>query len=165
MKNRIAKASKGVKIFSSVLILIGMVNFIFIIVSFFQLRLELQLWDYMPNMFSHMPLLTINFTAFWLSTIVSLLIMLIWIISGVGMLFLREWARQLLLVSVGIYILNKVIDIFINISIVSEYSADLPILPLAIGIIFVLALSVSITHFFSHPSVVKQFEKRSKSFQ
>jgi len=165
MKNKNKKASKGVKIFSSALILIGMVNFIFIIVSFFQLRLELQLRDYMPNMFSHMPLSTINFTAFWLSTITSLLIMFTWIVSGVGMLFLREWARQLLLVSVGIYILNKVIDIFINISIVNECSAVLPMLPLAIGIIFVLVLAVSITHFFTHPAVIKQFERHNKSFQ
>ncbi|MDD5617721.1 MAG: hypothetical protein PHG69_01365 [Candidatus Omnitrophica bacterium] len=165
MKERRIKPSKGVVIFSSLIILLGAVNFLFIIISFFQLRLELQFKDYMPSMFSHMPFSTINFTAFWLSTIISLFIMFSWIVSGVGMIFLKEWARQLLLVSIGIYFLNKVIDIVINIAIVNEYSGKLPIIPLSIGIVFVLALTVSITHFFTHPSVVKQFEKSRKSFQ
>jgi len=164
MKERRRKASKGVIIFSALIILIGAVNFLFIIISFFQLRLELQMKDYLPNLFSHMSLSTINFTAFWLSTIISLLLMLSWIVAGVGILFLKEWARQTLLISIGIYFLNKVIDIFINISIVNEYSAKLPVIPLTIGIMFVLILSLSITHFFTHPSVIKQFEKSRKSF-
>jgi hypothetical protein len=88
-----------------------------------------------------------------------------WIVAGVGILFLKEWARQLLLISIGIYFLNKVIDIFINISIINEYSTKLPVIPLTIGIMFVLVLSLSITHFFTHPSVIKQFEKSKKSFQ
>jgi hypothetical protein len=153
------RPSQGVVIFSSLIILIGAASFLFIIISFFQLRLELQLKDNLPYLFSQMTLSTINFTAFWLSTIVSLLIMLCWIVAGIGMLFLKEWARQVLLVSIGIYFLNKVIDIFINIAIANEYAAKLPILSLSIGVAFVLALVISITHFFTHPSVVKQFQR------
>jgi hypothetical protein len=91
--------------------------------------------------------------------------MLAWIVAGIGMLFLKEWARHLLLISLGVYFLNKVVDIFINISIAGEYCAKFPVAPLVAGIIFVLVLSLSITHFFTHPSVVKQFEARRKSFR
>ena len=164
MKDHKKGPSKGVLIFSSILILIGTVNFLSIIISFFQLRLELQIKDHMPNLFSQFPHFTINFTAFWLSTIVSILLMLCWVIAGIGMLSLREWARQLLLISIGIYFLNKVIDIFINIAIVNEYSMQVPILPLVIGIIFVLSFSVSVSYFFNHPSVIKQFKRNKKSF-
>ena len=121
MRNKNIKASKGVVIFSALIILIGAVSFLLIVVSFFQLRLELQMRDYMPHLFSQIPISTINFTAFWLSTAVSLLIMLAWIVAGIGMLFLKEWARHLLLISLGVYFLNKAADIFINISIAGEY--------------------------------------------
>ncbi|MBL7130614.1 MAG: hypothetical protein ISS45_04340 [Candidatus Omnitrophica bacterium] len=163
MKDRRKKASKGVVFFSSFIILIGLISFLSIIISFFQLRLELQLKDHAPVLFSQIPNTTINFTAFWFSTILSLIIMFCWIVSGVGILLLKEWARQLLLISIGIYFLNKVIDIFINISIVKEYSEQIPIAALCIGIGFVLVLSISITYFFTHPSVIKQFSKSRKA--
>ena len=163
-KDRRRKPSKGVIIFSSLLILIGTINFLAIIISFFQLRLELQIKDGMPILFSQFPYITINFTVFWISTIISLLIMLSWIISGIGMLILKEWARQLLLISIGIYFLNKAIDIFINISLIKEYSSKIPVIPLLVGIIFVLGLSVSISYFFTHPSVIRQFRKEKVRF-
>lgn len=159
------KPSKGVIFFSIILILVGTVNFLAITVSFFQLRLELQLKDHMPELFSHFPYFTINITTFWLSTIMSLLIMLSWIVAGAGMLSLKEWARQLLLISIGLYFLNKVVDIFINIAIVNEYSMQIPVLQLVIGIVFVLVLSLSFTYFFTHPSVMKQFKRPNKAFR
>ena len=164
MRNRSIKPSKGIIFFSIVLIIFGTINILAIIVSFFQLRLELQLKDHIPNLFSQFPHFAINFTAFWLSTIVSFLLMLCWLVAGIGMLSLKEWARQLLLISIGVYFLNKAIDIFINIAIVNEYSMQIPVIPLCIGIIFVLSLSLSVTHFFTHPSVIKQFKRSDRAF-
>jgi hypothetical protein len=163
MKDRRKRASKGVAIFSSFIILAGFINFLFIIISFFQLRLELQLKDYIPSLFHSFPYFTINVTAFWLSTIISLIIMLCWIVAGAGMLALKEWARQLLLISMGVFFLNKAIDIVINIAIVKEISAQIPILHLSIGIVFIFSFSLSIVYFFTHPSIRKQFE-RKKTF-
>ncbi|MDD5005901.1 MAG: hypothetical protein PHS93_05305 [Candidatus Omnitrophica bacterium] len=162
MRDRRRKASRGVIVFSSFLILLGTFNFLYTIISFFQLQLELQFKDHMSTLFTQFPNFTINLTAFWLSTLISLLIMLCWIIAGIGTLLLKEWARQLLLISIGIYFLNKVIDIFINIAIVNEYATQIPVIALCIGILFVLSLSVSVTYFFTHPSVIKQFEKIKK---
>lgn len=164
-KERRRKPSKGVLAFSIFMIIIGTISFLSIIVSFFQLRLQLQLKDHAPILFTELPNMTINFTVFWLSTILSLIIMLCWIVSGIGTLLLKEWARQLLLISIGVYFLNKVIDIFINISIITEYSEALPIVSLVIGIVFVLVLTISVTYFFTHPKVVKQFNRRFKAFR
>jgi hypothetical protein len=165
MRDRRRGVSKGVIIFSALVIIIGAISFISIIISFFQLRLELQFKDHAPNLFAELPNITINFTAFWLSTVLSLLIMLCWIVAGIGTLLLKEWARQLLLVSLGVYFLNKVIDIFINISIISEQSEQLPIGALILGIGFVLVLTISITYFFTHPQVIKQFNRGRRVFR
>jgi hypothetical protein len=163
MKERRRGASKGVILFSSIIILFGTINFLSIIVSFFQLRLELQFKDHVPVLFSHLPGTTINSTAFWFSTVLMLIIMFCWIVSGVGTLILKEWARQLLLVSIGIYFLNKGVEVFIIISIVQEYSEQLPVAALIAGIVFVLSLSISITYFFTHPSVIKQFNRKHRA--
>lgn len=165
MRERRFKASRGVMIFSILMILIGTISFLSIIVSFFQLRLALQLRDIAPNLSIGLPNETLNFTVFWLSTILSLVIMLCWIVSGIGTLILKEWARQSLLVSMGVYFLNKVIDIFITISIVNEQSDQLNITALIIGIVFVLALTISITYFFSLPQVIKQFNRSYRAFR
>ncbi|MFH1622602.1 MAG: hypothetical protein ABIA97_05745 [Candidatus Omnitrophota bacterium] len=165
MKERRKNASKGVIIFSSIIIFIGAISFLSIIISFFQLRLELQLKDDATVLFTHFPSTTINFTAFWFSTILSLVVMICWIVAGIGTLILKEWARQLLLVSIGIYFLNKVVDIFINISIIQEHSEPIPIAALVIGIVFVFSLTISITYFFTHPLVMKQFNKKYKTFR
>lgn len=164
MRERRRKPSKGVLLFSIFVVIIGTISFLSIIISFFQLRLELQIKDHAPTLFTELPNMTINFTVFWLSTILSLIIMLSWIIAGIGTMLLKEWARQLLLISMGVYFLNKVIDIFINISIINEHSEQLPIVSLIIGIVFVLALTISISYFFTHPRVVKQFNPKLKSF-
>lgn len=164
MKERRKIASKGVIIFSSIIIFIGVISFLSIIISFFQLRLELQLKDNATVIFTQFPNATINFTAFWFSTILSLMVMICWIVAGIGTLILKEWARQLLLVSMGIYFLNKVVDIFINISIIQEHSEPIPVAALVIGIVFVFSLTISITYFFTHPFVMKQFNKKYKTF-
>lgn len=164
IKDRRKRPSRGIVIFSSVIILFSFISFLSIIISFFQLRLELQIRDNMPILFTQIPNVTINFTIFWLSTVVSLLIMFCWIISGVGMLILKEWARQLLLISLGVYFLNKPIEIFITISLVREHSAQIPFISLCVGIVLVLAFAISISYFFTHPNVVKQFKPNLKSF-
>jgi hypothetical protein len=163
-KERRRGPSNGVIIFASLIILIGAISFISIIISFFQLRLELQLKDHAPNLFADFPNVTVNFTVFWLSTVISLAIMLCWIVSGIGILFLKEWARQSLLISMGVYFLNKAIDIFINVSIVNENSEQLPMTALVVGIGFVFLLTVSINYFFTHPKVIKQFNRKFKAY-
>lgn len=85
-------------------------------------------------------------------------LMLCWIVSGIGILLLKEWARQLLLISMGIYFLNKAVDIFINAAVAKEIYAKIPVAGFCVGIIFVLVFSMSITYFFTHPSVEKQFK-------
>ncbi|MFC1645793.1 hypothetical protein ACFL2Y_01285 [Candidatus Omnitrophota bacterium] len=164
-KERRIKASKGVLIFSSFIIAIGTISFLSIAISFFQLRLELQLKDQAPVLFSQIPDTTINFTVFWLSTIINLIIMPCWIVAGIGCLLLKEWARQLLLITMGVYFINKVVEVFIVVSIVKEYSEQIPVLFLVIGVVFVLVLTVSINYFFTHPKVSKQFSKRQKAFR
>lgn len=160
MRDRRQKASKGVVIFSSILILIGSVNFIAIIVSLFLLHLE----QYIPGLFSYLPHSTINSSIFWLSTIVSILIMLCWTVAGIGMLLLQEWARQLLLVSLGVYFINALINIFINLFMAYEYLPRTPISYLTIGVVFVLTFSISLVHFFTHPDIIRQFKKNKKVF-
>jgi len=162
MKDRRKKPSKGIVAFSVILALLGTVNFLAIIISFFQLRLELFIKDYHPNLFHQFPLVTINFTAFWFSTILSIVISLSWIIASIGAFILKEWARQMLLISMGIYFLNKVMDIFINVILVKEFAETVPMLQLTIGILYVLILTVSTIHFFTHPSVIKQFNREQR---
>lgn len=158
MKERRKGPSKGIIIFSSVLILIGSVNFILIIVSLFLMNFQSDV----PGMLSFMPNSTINSSIFWLSTIVGSFVMLCWLIAGIGMLSLKEWARQALLTSMGIYFLNMSINIVINIFMVYEYYNKVPVFQLVIGIVFVLSLSVSAVHFFTHPNIIKQFKHKSR---
>jgi len=160
-RNRRRRPSKGVVIFSVILIVVGIIFFLATMVSFFQLRLELQIKDDAPFLFSQFPDISINSTVFWLSTLVSLIIMLCWIVSGVGMLFLNEWARQLLLISMGIYIINCVVNIFLSIFMTYEYASSIPAFALSLGITIVLGLVVSITYFFNHPAVIKQFKTKA----
>ncbi|MFC1708876.1 hypothetical protein ACFL2J_02295 [Candidatus Omnitrophota bacterium] len=163
-KGRRRRPSNGVIVFSTILIIIGTISFLSIMISFFQLRLQLQFKDDAPALFSQLPNFTINFTVFWLSTVLSSIIMFCWIVSGIGALLLKEWARQLLLVSIGIYFLNKLVDIFINISIIEEHVGRIPVASLVIGILFVLILTVSITYFFTHPRVIAQFNRGRRGF-
>ena len=160
MRERRREPSRGVKIFSIIIILFGLFNFLAMMVSFFQLRLELQLKDDAPFLFSQFPEVSINSTIFWLSTIVGLIVMVCWVVSGAGMLLLKDWARQLLLASMGIYIINCAVNIFLNIFMTYEYTSSIPVFALSLGIIFVIGLVVSISYFFNHPSVVKQFKTK-----
>ncbi len=164
-RDRRRGASKGVIIFSSIIIVIGAISFLLILISFFLLRLELQVKDQAPVLFTQFPSATINFTIFWLSTILNLVIMFSWIVSGIGILLLREWARQSLLISMGVYFINKVVEVFINIALVREHSEQIPVLALVIGIVFVLALTISINYFFTHSAVVKQFNRKRRTFR
>jgi len=162
LKDRRRKPSKGVAIFSVSLILIGTVFFLAMIIAFFQLRLELQLKDDAPFLFSQFPAVSINSTVFWLSTILGFLIMLSWVVSGAGMLFLKNWARQLLLVSMGVYIVNTVVNIFINVFLTYEYASVIPVFWLSLGVILVLAFCIAVIYFFNHPAVISQFKRKSR---
>ncbi|MFC1752235.1 hypothetical protein ACFL96_02440 [Thermoproteota archaeon] len=153
MQDRRRRPSVGVKIFAAIFILIGSVFSIAIIVSLFLMQFE----RFVPGVTPFFPQLTVNSSIFWASTIVSLLIMFCWAVSGVGILLLREWARGLLLGSMGIYFLNSFINIGINIFMVHEYAQDIPFVHLTFAIILILSLPVSAVYFFNHPSVVKQF--------
>jgi len=153
--------SKGIKILSVVLIIIGAVFSFSILISFFQLCLLIELKNRLPFLFSKFPSELIASTIFWFSTFLDFLIKLSWIVSGVGMLFLKEWARQLLLISMGIYIINSMINIFLNVSLTYEYSEKIPVFWLSIGIAFILIFSIVVVYFFSHPSVISQFKRKS----
>ena len=158
MGDRRKKASKGIIIFSSILILIGSVNFVLIIVSLFLLNFQYDV----PGMFAFMPHSTMSSSLFWVSTIIGMFVMLCWLIAGIGMLSLKEWARQVLLTSMGIYFLNMFVNIAIVIFMAYEYSDRLPIFWLVIGIVFVIAFSVSVVHFFAHPNIIEQFKKHTR---
>lgn len=158
MKERRRRASKGILIFSSLLILIGSVSFISVIVSLFLLNFQFSV----PGMFSLMPLSTIQSSIFWVSTIIGMFIMLSWIVAGIGMLLLQEWARQALLTSMGIYFLNCFVNILLVVFMAYEYFDRLPMLYLILGIVFVFSFSVSSVHFFTHPNIIKQFQHRNR---
>jgi len=159
MKERRRRASKGIIIYSILLIIFGSLNFISIIASLVLLNFQ----DSVMGIFSFMPQSTLNSSLFWVSTIVSMFIMLCWVVSGAGMLSLKEWARQAFLASMGIYFLNSFFNIILNVFMVQEFSNQLPVAYLVIGIVFVLSLSVSMVYFFTHPKVVFQFQQRTKA--
>lgn len=158
MGDRRKRASKGVIIFSSILILVGSVNFVLIIASLFLLNFQYDV----PGMFAFMPHSTMSSSLFWLSTIVSMFVMLCWLIAGIGMLSLKEWARQALLTSMGIYFLNMFVNIIINIFMAYEYYDQLPVRELIIGIACVFSLSVSMVYFFTHQNIIEQFKKHTR---
>lgn len=159
MKERRRRASKGVIIYAIALILVGSVNFISVIVSLVLLNFQ----NGVLGMFSFMPQATINSSLFWVSTIIGMFIMLCWIVSGAGMLSLKEWARQSLLASMGIYFLNSFFNILLNIFMVQEYYNRLPVFPLVLGISLILLFSISLVYFFTHPKIILQFQQRNRT--
>lgn len=159
MKERRQRASRGLLIFSSFLIAVGFVFFIIIIIALSQLHVEC----YIPGFSLTAPHATLRSSLFWVATITTLLISLSWIIAGIGMLSLKEWARQLLLVSIGVYFFERVLNIGITIYMAYEMLHTIPITPIIVGVFLVLAFSVSVTHFFTHPAVIQQFRKQRKT--
>ncbi|HAJ56916.1 MAG TPA: hypothetical protein DCL35_04000 [Candidatus Omnitrophica bacterium] len=104
---------------------------------------------------------TLSMPVFWLSTIISLLVYISWVIAGMGALHLKEWARHMLRISMGAYIINMFINIVLNVFVAEEVMAKIPMKFLLAGIVITFAYYLSVIYFFSHPDIVRQFKYKS----
>ncbi|MFA5039971.1 MAG: hypothetical protein WC732_09900 [Candidatus Omnitrophota bacterium] len=151
--------SKGVVIFSISLIALGAFNAFLMILSMALMCLR----DY-PEFAAVIPSGTVAMPAFWLSSVLNLLIFLSWVICGIGALHLKEWARQGLRVVMAVYIINLVINICLNIFMAEEVLLEVPIGFLLAGIFVSLTYYVAVVGFFSHPQIIRQFKYKSREY-
>lgn len=152
--------SKGVVIFAISLIALGSFNTFLIVLSFLLIPLK----DSFPDVKNATPLGTLSLPVFWISSILSLLIYISWVVSGVGALHLKEWSRYLLRITMGAYIINMLVNIALNISLAQEVMSTFPIKFLLAGIVISMAYYLSVIYFFSHPQIVRQFKFKSREY-
>lgn len=146
--------SKGVVIFAISLIALGSFN-TFLIILFFLL---IPLQDSLVDVKNATPQGMLSMPVFWISSILSLLIYISWVVSGVGALHLKEWSRHLLRITMGAYIINMLVNIALNIFLAQEAISMIPVKFLLAGIVISMAYYLSVIYFFSHPEIVRQFK-------
>jgi len=110
------------------------------------------------------PDATLALPLFWTSSILNIVIFLAWIICGIGILHLREWARLWLRVVMSFYFVNAVANIYLNVYLAQELAVSVPAAALVIGVAFVVVYYLGINHFFTHPNVVRQFRYKSREY-
>ncbi|PIY82125.1 MAG: hypothetical protein COX96_00765 [Candidatus Omnitrophica bacterium CG_4_10_14_0_2_um_filter_44_9] len=103
-------------------------------------------------------------SVFWISSILSLLIYICWVVSGVGVLHLKEWSRRLLRITMGVYTINMLVNIVLNIFLAEEAISTIPVKFLFTGIVISMAYYLSVIYFFSHPQIVRQFKFKSREY-
>jgi len=146
--------SKGVVIFAVSLIALGSFNTFLIILSFLLIPLK----DSFADVKNAAPQGVLSMPVFWISSVLSLLIYISWVVSGVGALHLKEWSRQLLRITMGVYIINMLVNIVLNVFLAEEVMSTIPFKFLLAGIVISMAYYLSVIYFFSHPDIVRQFK-------
>ncbi|MDD5018995.1 MAG: hypothetical protein PHS61_01060 [Candidatus Omnitrophica bacterium] len=144
--------SKGVVIFAVSLIAFGAFNEFLMVLSMALVSLR-----NLPDIAAVAAPGTVSLPAFWLSSILNLLIFLSWVVCGIGALHLKDWARQALRVVMAVYLINLIVNICLNVFLAQEVMAEVPILFLIAGIVLSLSYYLGLVYFFSHPNVVRQF--------
>ncbi len=152
--------SKGVVIFAISLIALGSFNTFLLILSFLLIPLK----DSFADVKNATPQGVLSLPVFWISSILSLLIYIAWVVSGVGALHLKEWSRHLLRITMGVYIINMLVNIALNIFLAEEAISTIPIKFLVYGIVISMAYYLSVIYFFSHPEIVRQFKFKSREY-
>ena len=85
-------------------------------------------------------------------------------ITGIGILHLKEWARQFLRIVMAVYIINMLVNITLNIFLAEEVMAKIPIGFLIAGIMITFSYYLGVIYFFSHPDIVRQFKYKSREY-
>ena len=160
MVYKMIERSKGVVIFAISLIAFGSFGTFLLVLS-----LALILMKGSPlEAESVARLQTPAMPLFWISSALNLLIFSSWLITGIAVLHLKEWARQYLRVVMAVHVINMLINIFLNISLAEEVLSKFPIAFLIFGIVISFSYYLSVIYFFSHPSIVRQFKYKSREY-
>ena len=151
--------SKGVVIFAISLIAFGAFNTFLLVLSLGLISLR-----NMPDLKPVMPNGLLSMSFFWISTFLNLFIYISWVITGIGILHLKEWARQFLRIVMAVYIINMLVNITLNIFLAEEVMAKIPIGFLIAGIMITFSYYLGVIYFFSHPDIVRQFKYKSREY-
>lgn len=160
MVYKFIKRSKGVVIFAVSLIAYGSFSAFLLILSLALIPLN----NDVAQMRAMMPSGTLSMSLFWVSSTLNLLIFISWVITGIGALHLKEWARQCLRVVMSIYVINMLINIFLNYSLAEEMLAKIPMGFFVGGIMIAFSYYLGVIYFFSHPDIVRQFKFKSQEY-
>lgn len=151
--------SKGVVIFAVSLITLGSFNAFLVTLSMLLLPLKDPGFEANSTVQG-----TLSMPVFWLSSILSLLIYIAWVIAGMGAMHLKDWARHMVRISMGVYIINMLVNIVLNIFVAEEVMSNIPVKFLIVGIVIAFAYYLSVIYFFSHPNIVRQFKYKSREY-
>lgn len=151
--------SKGVVIFAISLIAFGTFSTFLLILSIALISLR-----NIPEVKSAMPSGMLSMPFFWVSTFLNLLIYISWVIAGIGVLHLKEWARQYLRIVMAVYIINFLVNITLNVFLAEEVMAKIPLGFLVAGIMIAFSYYLGVIYFFSHPEIVRQFKYKSREY-
>ena len=154
MVYKFIERSKGVVIFAVSLITFGAFNTFLLVLSLSLLSLK----DTVPGFGAQMPNGVLSMPLFWMSSGLNFLIFISWVITGIGALRLKEWARQYLKVAMAVHIINMLINICLNIFLAEEMLARIPLGFLLAGIALSFFYYFVVIYFFSHPDIVRQFK-------
>lgn len=160
MVYKFIERSNGVVIFAVSLIFFGGFSTFLLILSLALISLK----DIIPSVAAVMPYGMLSMPIFWISSLFNLLIFISWVITGIGVLHLKEWARQYLRIVMSVYLINMIVNICLNVFLAQEVTAQVPLRPLLIGILIVFSYYLSVIYFFSHPNIVRQFKYKSREY-
>lgn len=152
--------SKGVVIFAISLIAFGSFSAFLLILSIALISLK----DIVPEFKAMVPVGTLSMSLFWMSSLLYLFIFLSWVVCGIGVLHLKDWARQFLRIVMVFHLLNMIINIYLNIFLAQEVMSKIPIGFLTGGIAIAFSYYLGVIYFFSHPNIVKQFKFKSREY-
>jgi hypothetical protein len=111
-----------------------------------------------------MPNNVISLPIFWASSAANLFIFISWVICGIGVLHLKEWSRQWLRIVMAVYVINSLINIWLNIFLAQETINKIPYGFLIAGIAIAFSYYLGVIYFFSHPNIVRQFKYKSREY-
>lgn len=152
--------SKGVVIFAISLIAFGSFSAFLLILSIALISLK----DIVPEFKATVPVGTLSMGLFWASSLLNLFIFLSWVVCGIGVLHLKNWARIFLRIVMAIHLINMMVNIYLNVFMAQEVMSKIPMGFLAGGILISFSYYLSVIYYFSHPNVVKQFRFKSRSY-
>lgn len=152
--------SKGVVIFAVSLIAFGSFSSFLLILSIALISLK----DIIPEFKALMPVGTLSMPLFWASSLLNLFIFMSWVICGIGVLHLKDWARKFLRIVMALHLINMMVNIYLNVFLAQEVLSEIPVKFLAGGIVIAFSYYLSVIYFFSHPDIVRQFRFKSRSY-
>lgn len=152
--------SKGVVIFAISLIAFGSFSTFLLILSVALIPLNQQI----PAMAQAMPKGLLSQPVFWISTFFYLIIFISWVVCGMGVLHLKEWARKCLRAVMAIHVINMIVNICLNVFMAEEIMSKIPVGFLLAGIAVTFSYYFGVIYFFSHPQIVRQFKYKSREY-